>query len=55
MDEEMASIYAKYYQSVYRYLLSLSNKDNYKYRLIIELVDNNVYSYASVGFGDNNE
>ncbi len=28
MDEEMAIIYAKYYQSVYRYLLSISkNKD----------------------------
>ena len=31
------------------YLLSLSNKDNYKYRFIVEFNNDKTYSYASVG------
>lgn len=36
------------------YLSSLSNKDNYVYRFIVEFNNENTYSYASIGFGDTN-
>lgn len=37
------------------YLKSLSNKDNYKYRLVAEFEHAETYKYASIGVGEENE
>jgi len=37
------------------YLKSLSNKDNYKYRLVAEFNHDETYKYASIGVGEDNE
>lgn len=37
------------------YLKSLSNKDNYKYRLVAEFNHDQTYKYASIGVGGSNE
>ncbi len=40
----------KYGSMFKEYVKSLSNKDNFKYRLIVEFKNNEEYSYANVGF-----
>lgn len=51
----------KYNESLYssnfnNYMNTLSNKGEYKYRLIIEFINEETYAYASIGFnGDENE
>ncbi|MBE6154014.1 MAG: prepilin-type N-terminal cleavage/methylation domain-containing protein [Firmicutes bacterium] len=38
------------------YMNTLSNKDNFKYRFIVEFNNNNTYSYASIGLnGEDHE
>lgn len=44
----------EYSSTFNNYLSSLSNKDNYVYRFIVEFNNENTYSYASIGFGDTN-
>ena len=46
---------SKYKANFNEYLNSVTNKDNYLYRLIVEYKNNNTFSYASIGFGDNHE
>ena len=40
---------SNYSSNFNNYVLSLSNKDDFKYRLILEFNNENTYSYASVG------
>ena len=45
-----------YSSNLNNYLASLSNKDNYNYRFIIEFNNDDTYSYASIGLeGDIHE
>jgi len=45
-----------YSSSFNNYLSILSNKDNYKYRLVVEFLNDDTYAYASLGLsGEDNE
>ena len=49
--EALKNINFDKYGSMFKeYVKSLSNKDNFKYRLIVEFKNNEEYSYANVGF-----
>ena len=46
----------EYSSNFNNYITTLSNKENYKYRFIVEFNNDDTYSYASIGFnGEENE
>lgn len=52
---DLKDFHNEFMSNLNNYLSSLSNKDNYKYRFVVEFIEDDNYHYSSLGFGDDYE